>query len=83
RADFQRRIDEARRMFAEKVALYTGLSVDVVMGTEAAVFDGRSGIEAGLADELINASDAISTMVSALNTHDTGGTMPQLTATEA
>ena len=83
RQDMQQRIDSARRMFAEKVAMYTGLSVEAVMGTEAAVFDGQSGIEAGLADELINASDAISVMAAALNTHDTGGTMPQLTATEA
>ncbi|MBE3317835.1 S49 family peptidase, partial [Escherichia coli] len=59
RQDMQQRIDAARRMFAEKVAMYTGLSVDAVTGTEAAVFEGQSGIEAGLADELINASDAI------------------------
>ncbi|EJQ5479774.1 S49 family peptidase, partial [Escherichia coli] len=83
RQDMQKRIDAAHRMFAEKVAMYTGLSVDAVTGTEAAVFEGQSGIEAGLADELINASDAISVMATALNTHDTGGTMPQLTATEA
>ncbi|HFS3158470.1 TPA: S49 family peptidase [Escherichia coli] len=83
RQDMQQRIDAAHRMFAEKVAMYTGLSVDAVTGTEAAVFEGQSGIEAGLADELINASDAISVMAAALNTHDTGGTMPQLTATEA
>ncbi|EFF1983384.1 S49 family peptidase [Shigella flexneri] len=83
RQDMQQRIDAARRMFAEKVAMYTGLSVDAVMGTEAAVFEGQSGIEAELADELINASDAISVMAATLNTHDTGGTMPQLTATEA
>ncbi|HFT6511652.1 TPA: S49 family peptidase, partial [Escherichia coli] len=40
-------------------------------------------IEAGLADELINASDAISVMATALNSNVRGGTMPQLTATEA
>lgn len=68
RQDMQQRIDAARRMFAEKVAMYTGLSVDAVTGTEAAVFEGQSGIEAGLADELINASDAISVMAAALNT---------------
>ncbi len=39
-----------------KVAMYTGLSVDAVTGQKAAVFEGQSGIEAGLADELINAS---------------------------
>ena len=43
----------------------------------------RPGIEAGLADELINASDAISVMATALNSNVRGGTMPQLTATEA
>lgn len=83
RQDMQQRIDAAHRMFAEKVAMYTGLSVDVVTGTEAAVFEGQSGIEAGLADELINASDAISVMATALNSNVRGGTMPQLTATEA
>ncbi|WP_146681460.1 S49 family peptidase, partial [Escherichia coli] len=60
RQDMQQRIDAARRMFAEKVAMFTGLSVDAVTGTEAAVFEGQSGIDAGLADELVNASDAIS-----------------------
>ncbi|MEY8964305.1 S49 family peptidase [Escherichia coli] len=83
RQDMQQRIDAAHRMFAEKVAMYTGLSVDAVTGTEAAVFEGHSGIEAGLADELINASDAISVMATALNSNVRGGTMPQLTATEA
>ena len=83
RQDIQQRIDAAHRMFAEKVAMYTGLSVDAVTGTEAAVFEGQSGIEAGLADELINASDAISVMATALNSNVRGGTMPQLTATEA
>ncbi len=63
--------------------MFTGLSVDAVTGTEAAVFEGQSGIEAGLADELINASDAISVMATALNSNVRGGTMPQLTATEA
>lgn len=83
RQDMQQRIDAARRMFAEKVAMFTGLSIDAVTGTEAAVFEGQSGIEAGLADELINASDAISVMATALNSNVRGGTMPQLTATEA
>ncbi|HDD8823518.1 TPA: S49 family peptidase, partial [Escherichia coli] len=67
RADFQRRIDEARRMFVDKVALYTGLSSEAVMNTEAAVYDGQAGIDTGLADQLINAADAVDVMVSALN----------------
>ncbi|ENW8784628.1 S49 family peptidase, partial [Escherichia coli] len=48
RQDMQQRIDAAR----QKVAMFTGLSVDAVTGTEAAVFEGQSGIDAGLADEL-------------------------------
>ncbi|MDM3448000.1 S49 family peptidase [Citrobacter sp. Cb027] len=83
REGFQQRIDAARVMFAEKVAQYTGLAVDVVMATEAAVFDGRNGIDAGLADELVNASDAITVMASALSQGNKGGVMPELNATEA
>ncbi len=61
--------------------MFTGLSVDAAAGTEGRCFEGQSGIEAGLADELINASDAISVMHTALNSNVRGGTMPQLTAT--
>ncbi|EDI6981567.1 S49 family peptidase [Salmonella enterica] len=82
-ADYQQRMDEARKMFAEKVARYTGLSVDAVMATEAAVYDGQAGIDIGLADEMVNAADAISVMAAALKNNSKGGTMPELTATEA
>ena len=86
RADFQRRIDEARRMFVDKVALYTGLSSEAVMSTEAAVYDGQAGIDAGLADQLINAADAVEVMVSALNdsvTKENAMTVKNLTVAEA
>ncbi|EAP8459547.1 S49 family peptidase [Salmonella enterica] len=82
-ADYQQRMDEARKMFAEKVARYTGLSVDAVMATEAAVYDGQAGIDIGLADEMVNAADAISVMAAALKNNSKGDTMPELTATEA
>ncbi|EMA5188621.1 S49 family peptidase, partial [Salmonella enterica] len=82
-ADYQQRMDEARKMFAEKVARYTGLSVDAVMATEAAIYDGQAGIDAGLADEMVNAADAISVMAAALKNNSKGGDMPELTATEA
>ncbi|ECJ6126432.1 S49 family peptidase [Salmonella enterica] len=82
-ADYQQRMDEARKMFAEKVARYTGLSVDAVMATEAAVYDGQAGIDIGLADEMVNAADAVTVMAAALKNNTTGGTMPELTATEA
>lgn len=42
RADFQARIDATRQMFAEKVAGYTGMSVQAVLDTEAAVFSGQN-----------------------------------------
>ncbi|EFN8468214.1 S49 family peptidase [Escherichia coli] len=86
RADFQRRIDEARRMFVDKVALYTGLSSEAVMDTEAAVYDGQAGIDTGLADQLINAADAVDVMVSALNdsvTKENAMTVKNLTVAEA
>ena len=82
-ADYQQRMDEARQMFAEKVALYTGLSVEAVLATEAAVYDGQNAINVGLADEMVNAADALDVMASAINVKSTGGTMPELTVTEA
>ncbi|HDP0319399.1 TPA: S49 family peptidase [Salmonella enterica subsp. enterica serovar Concord] len=83
RADYQQRMDETRQMFAEKIALYTGLSVAAVMATEAAVYDGQAGIDAGLADEMVNAADAVSRMAAAVSSKSTGGTMPELTVAEA
>ncbi|ELD4017785.1 S49 family peptidase [Salmonella enterica] len=83
RTDYQQKINDARLMFAEKVSQYTGLSVDAVMETEAAIYDGQAGIDVGLADEMVNAADVISIMAAALKNNSTGGTMPELTATEA
>lgn len=83
RADYQQKMDDARLMFAEKVARYTGLSVDAVMATEAATYDGQAGIDAGLADEMVNAADAVTVMAAALKSKSRGGNMPELTATEA
>ncbi|MGF2865684.1 S49 family peptidase [Salmonella enterica] len=83
RMDYQQRMDGARLMFAEKVAQYTGLSVEAVMETEAAIYDGQAGIDVGLADEMINAADAVTVMAAALKSKSRGGNMPELTATEA
>lgn len=83
RADYQQKMDNARLMFAEKVAQYTGLSVDAVMATEAATYDGQAGIDAGLADEMVNAADAVTVMSAALKSKPKGGNMPELTAPEA
>ncbi|EEJ2343816.1 S49 family peptidase, partial [Salmonella enterica subsp. enterica serovar Oslo] len=84
RADFQRRIDAARDLFVGKVADYTGLSVDDVMATEAAIYEGQAGIDIGFADEMVNAADAVSVMSAALKKQQSaGGNMPDLTAAEA
>ncbi|EKN4959481.1 S49 family peptidase [Salmonella enterica] len=82
RMDYQQRMNDARLMFAEKVAQYTGLSVDAVMATEAAIYDGQAGIDVGLADEMINAADAVTVMAAALKGKSRGNNMAELTATE-
>ncbi|ECQ3870884.1 S49 family peptidase [Salmonella enterica] len=83
RTDYQQKMDATRQMFADRVAQYTGLSAEAVMATEAAIYDGQAGIEVGLADEMVNAADAISVMAVALKNNSKGGDMPELTATEA
>ncbi|EBH8767330.1 S49 family peptidase [Salmonella enterica] len=83
RADYQQKMDDTRQMFSEKVAQYTGLSVDAVMATEAAIYDGQAGIDAGLADEMVNAADAVTVMTAALKSKSRGNNMAELTATEA
>ncbi|HHR5902694.1 TPA: S49 family peptidase [Providencia alcalifaciens] len=73
----QREMDSVRTLFAEKVAMYTGLSIDAVLATEAATYRGQAGIDIGLADEMVNASDAVLVMTAALNAKAIGGKMPQ------
>ncbi|BDH46396.1 phage capsid assembly protein [Salmonella enterica subsp. enterica serovar Choleraesuis] len=83
RADFQSRIDATRQMFAEKVSAYTGMTVQAVLDTEAAVFSGQEAIEHGIADELVNSSDALGVMRAALNNRNKttrGGSMSVTTA---
>ncbi|EBZ5052349.1 S49 family peptidase [Salmonella enterica subsp. enterica serovar Poona] len=83
RTDYQQKMDDTRQMFADRVAQYTGLSSEAVMATEAAIYDGQAGIDAGLADEMVNAADAVTVMAAALKSKTKGGNMPELTATEA
>lgn len=86
RADFQTRIDATRQMFAEKVSAYTGMSVQAVLDTEAAVFSGQESVDNGLADELVNNTDALGVMREALDRRKKttiGGTMPSPSASAA
>ncbi|CAM8673352.1 MULTISPECIES: S49 family peptidase [Enterobacteriaceae] len=86
RDDFQTRIDATRQMFAEKVSAYTSMSVQAVLDTEAAVFSGQESVDNGLADELVNNTDALGVMREALDRRKkttTGGTMPSPSASAA
>ena len=86
REQFQARIDATRQMFAERVSEYTGMSVQAVLDTEAAVYSGREAIDAGLADELVNNTDALSVMREALDKLKKtfyGGLMPDTTNQQA
>jgi len=86
RDDFQTRIDATRRMFAEKVAAYTGMSGQAVLDTEAAVFSGQESVDAGLAEELVNNTDALNVMRESLNKRKTispGGNMEKVTTASA
>lgn len=83
RADFQARIDATRQMFAEKVAGYTGMSVQAVLDTEAAVFSGQESVDNGLAEQLVNNMDALNVMRDAINKRtmiSRGGSMKGTTA---
>lgn len=62
RKDIQSRIDETRMMFGRKVSEHTGLSMKTVMETEARTFDSEEAVRLGLADEVINYADAVTTM---------------------
>lgn len=83
RADFQARIDATRQMFAEKVAGYTGMSVQAVLDTEAAVFSGQESVDNGLAEQLVNNMDALNVMRDEINKRtmiSRGGSMKGTTA---
>lgn len=66
RDQYQQKMEQARSLFAQKVAQGTGMSFEAVLATEAAVYDGAQAIDIGFADELVNSSDAVSVMVAAL-----------------
>lgn len=79
RATFQAKMDAIRQSFAGKVSSYTGISVQAVLDTEAAVYTGQESIDAGLSDELVINTDALAVMREALSnskiTRSIGGQM--------
>lgn len=52
-------VQESYQMFVGAVAEYRGLSIEQVKGTEAALYQGRAGITAGLADRLQSPQDTV------------------------
>lgn len=75
REGFQAKIDATRDAFAQKVAGYTGLSVEAVLGTEAAVYEGESAIGAGFADAVVNSVDAVTLMSASIKSNTPEGEM--------
>lgn len=60
--ELQASVDRNRIVFATDVANARGLSVDVVLDTEAGVFDGQDAIDVGFADEIASFGDTIGIM---------------------
>ncbi len=79
RSTFQAKMDAIRQSFAEKVSGYTGISVQAVLDTEAAVYTGQESIDVGLSDELVINTDALAVMREAISnskvTRSIGGQM--------
>ena len=68
----QEEVDRLRGIFAAGVARNRGLSVDAVMGTEAALYRADAAVEVGFADGVQSAAETISQFKSALASQ--GGT---------
>jgi capsid assembly protease len=58
-ARWQAEIDSTRMQFASKVAEYTQLSLQAVLDTEAATYNGQAAVDIGLADELVHSADGV------------------------
>lgn len=58
-ARFQSQTDQLRVQFAELMAENMALSVEEILATEAAVYQGSAAIDVGFADELVNGHEAI------------------------
>ncbi len=66
-AGFQAEIDELGELFVATVARNRSLSVDQVRATQAACFLGQHGVDAGLADAVMSADDAMAEFIASLS----------------
>ena len=78
-AKFQKNSDELRDEFATLVADNIGLSKEVVLGTEAAVYRGQEAIDIGFADQLVNGNEAIAIFAEYLKENQTQNTLSGVT----
>ncbi|HEO9810819.1 TPA: S49 family peptidase [Klebsiella variicola] len=78
---FKEKMDQTRQLFAARVAEGTGMTLQAVLDTEAAVYDGLQAVNVGLADEVVNSADAVACMAEALEQkNNRGRNMSQLQA---
>ncbi|CAM3897453.1 S49 family peptidase [Rheinheimera salexigens] len=61
-ARWQAEIDSTRLQFASKVAEYTNLSLQAILDTEAATYNGQAAVDVGLAEQLVNSADGVAMM---------------------
>jgi len=59
RAKLQALVDEDYQLFVQTVARNRGLTVEAVIATQAAIYQGDGAIKAGLADRLMNFDQAV------------------------
>ena len=67
RAALQADVDTVGELFVQSVARYRGIAAARVRDTEAAVFLGRSGIDAGLVDAVASPAEAFGALAALVN----------------
>lgn len=82
RAKLQADVEATRLRFANTVSRHTGLAVDRILAQEAGTFEGQAAIEQGLADELVNAADAVAVMAERISHKQTFATGRNMNVTD-
>lgn len=69
---WQADIDDVRNMFAGEVAKHRGLTIDSVLATEAAVYNGARALEMGLIDGVLSRDEAFQTFSASISENPRG-----------
>jgi len=72
-AMFEKSLEAPYNRFVNSVAAFRDVDPDVVKNTEAGVFDSKTALQLGLADEILSADDAIASFAESLKTGKTFG----------